>query len=399
MAATNLEATTKIDQRVYAEQVSLLYTKSVTRPLLHVISLIIVIPLIHGHVDAMHVYIWASSMFALNVYRIVDINKTQKIINETTDFRAIQKRFAICAGVLGAIYGIGIVSFFYYLPILKQVYLLMLISVIMPSGFVSFVSDRLSFNMFVYPLVIPPILWLFSHEQDEYLYMGVCAVVYLLVIKKSFKWNNETLTDAIRLKLKNQELLESLQLANERLTDLSVIDELTQIQNRRSFDFTIAKEWLRAKRLKTPISMLMIDIDYFKQYNDKFGHIKGDDCLYSIADCLKKNLNRSTDFVGRYGGEEFCIIMPDTDINGATNLAEKIRAKVKELKILNPVSEENKFLTISVGVASTVPTNKDTNMDLIYTSDKALYMAKTEGRDTVRALAALEKNGKSQQDI
>jgi len=145
--------------------------------------------------------------------------------------------------------------------------------------------------------------------------------------------------------------------------------------------------------------MLMIDIDYFKQYNDKFGHIKGDECLSSIADCLQKNLNRSTDFVGRYGGEEFCIIMPDTDINGAIKLAEKIRAKVKELKILNPVSEEYKFLTISVGVASTVPTNKDTNMDLIYTSDKALYMAKTEGRDTVRALAALEKNGKSQPDV
>ncbi len=279
MAATNLEASAKIDQRVYAEQVSLLYTKSVARPLLHLISIIIVVSLIHNHVDAMHVYIWTSSMFALNVYRIIDINKTQKIINETTDFRVIQKRFAICAGVLGAIYGIGIVDFLYYLPILKQVYLLMLISVIMPSGFVSFVSDRLSFNMFVYPLVIPPILWLFSQEQDEYINIGVCAVVYLLVIKKSFKWNNETLTNAIRLKLENQELLESLQMVNERLTELSIIDELTQIQNRRSFDFTIEKEWSRAKRLKTPISMLMIDIDFFKQYNDKYGHIKGDECL------------------------------------------------------------------------------------------------------------------------
>ncbi len=374
MAATNLEASAKIDQRIYAEQVSLLYTKSVTRPLLHIISLIIVVSLIHNHVDAVHVYVWATYLFGVSLYRIIDINKTQKIINETTDFRVIQKRFAICAGVLGTIYGIGIVSFLGYLPLLKQVYLLMLISVIMPSGFVSFVSDRLSFNMFVYPLVIPPIVWLFSQGQDEHLYMGVCGVVYLLVIKKSFKWNNETLTNTIRLKLENQELLESLQLVNERLTELSIIDELTQIQNRRSFDYTIEKEWLRAKRLKTSISMLMIDIDFFKQYNDKFGHIKGDECLYSIAYCLQNNINRPTDFVGRYGGEEFCIIMPDTDINGAIKLAKEVRAAVKELKILNPGSAVSEFITISIGVASAVPTTQDTHMDLLYILVIRLYI-------------------------
>jgi diguanylate cyclase (GGDEF)-like protein len=221
--------------------------------------------------------------------------------------------------------------------------------------------------------------------------MGTCAVVYLLVIKKSFIWNNESLTNAIRLKLENQELLESLQMVNKRLAELSIIDELTQIQNRRSFDYTIEKEWLRAKRLKTSISMLMIDIDFFKQYNDEYGHIEGDECLSSIAYCLQKNINRPTDFVGRYGGEEFCIIMPDTDINGATNLAEEIRAAVKELKILSPGSTPSEFVTVSIGVASAVPTTENTHMDLIYTSDKALYTAKNEGRDAVRASAVLEK--------
>ncbi len=392
MAVSSIECSNKIDQRVFAEQVCQLYTKSVTRPLLHFISLIIVVLLVHDHVDVMHVFVWASLLIGLNVYRLVDINKTQKVINETTDFRVFQKRFAICSCILGVIYGIGIVSFLNYLPTLKQVYLLMLISVIMPFAFFSFGSDRLSFSMFVYPLVIPPVLWLLSQEQDTYFYLGVYAVVYLLVIRKLFKWNNETVTHEIRLKIENKELLESLQLVNERLTELSVVDELTQIQNRRSFDETIEKEWLRAKRLKKPISMLMIDIDFFKQYNDKFGHIKGDECLFSIADYLKSSINRPTDFVGRYGGEEFCIIMPDTYLNGAIKLAEEIRAGVKELKILNPGTKENEFLTISVGVASAVPTAEYTYMDLIYTSDKALYIAKTEGRDTVRSLEALEKN-------
>ncbi len=399
MTTANKEVATKIDQRVYAEQVSLLYTSSVTRPLLHIISLIIVISLIHDQVDVMYVYVWVFSLFGLNVYRIIDINKTQKLIDEITDFRVIHKRFALCAGALGAIYGIGIVGFLNYLPILTQVYLFMLISVLLPSGLVSFATDRLSFNMFVYPLVIPSVLWLFSQGQDDYFYIGVCAIIYILVINKLFTWNNETLIDAIRFKLKNEQLLSDLQLANERLTELSVIDELTQIQNRRSFDETIEKEWSRAKRLKTPISMLMIDIDFFKQYNDAYGHIRGDECLSSIAKCLKKNLNRPTDFVGRYGGEEFCIIMPDTNINGATNLAEEIRAAVKELKILSPGSKVSKFITISIGVSSAIPKTEDVHEDLIYTSDKALYMAKTEGRDSVRSLAALEKNSKSQLDV
>jgi diguanylate cyclase (GGDEF)-like protein len=395
MAASNMEYFTKIDQRVFSEQASLLYTKSVARPLLHIISLIIAISLIHDHVDVIHIYVWASLLFGLNVYRIVDINKTQKIINEITDFRVIQKRFAICAGLLGAIYGIGIVNFLSYLPILKQVYLLMLISVIMPSGFVSFVSDRFSFNMFVYPLVIPPIMWLFFQEQDEYIYLGICAVLYLLVIKKSFIWNNETLTNTIRLKLENQELLESLQLANERLTELSVVDELTQISNRRGMNETLKKEWSRAKRLRTPISMFMIDIDDFKQYNDEFGHIKGDECLAYITNFMKDNLNRPTDFIARYGGEEFCIIMPDTNSNGAINLAERLLPGIRDLKISNPGSKLSKYLTISIGIVSVVPDKNDDYMDFVYSSDKALYEAKADGKNMFRITETLEKNPKS----
>ncbi len=142
--------------------------------------------------------------------------------------------------------------------------------------------------------------------------------------------------------------------------------------------------------------MLMIDIDKFKEYNDEHGHIKGDECLIYIANFLNNNMNRSGDFLARYGGEEFCIIMPETNINGAVTFAEKIHSGVRDLKIPNPGSEISKYLTISIGVASVIPGRDESCMDLLYTSDKALYNAKNDGRNIIRTKDVLERNPKPQ---
>ena len=320
----------------------------------------------------------------------------KKVINDITDVDDIHKRFSYSAGMIGAIYGIGIVCFFNYLPILNQVYLLLLIAVMTPAGLVSFSSDKLSFDMYVYPLLIPPIIWLFLQGQFEYFYIGICSIIYLCVVKKLFIWNYDTLTNAIRLKIENAHLLESLKIVNSRLEVLSVIDDLTNVANRRSLDETLEKEWLRAQRMKVPLSMLILDIDYFKEYNDEFGHQKGDECLTYIAKFMKESLSRSSDFVARYGGEEFCIIMPDTNMTGAIKLAEKIHSGIRDLKIPNPSSKVSKYLTVSIGLASTVPVDGDTHMDLIYTSDKALYKAKSDGRNIIRTKEMLDKNPKPQ---
>lgn len=383
-----------VEKHIYAEQVSLLYSKSVVRLALHFIALIILLSVVINHVNPIHAYTWALILIGLNIYRLIDINKTQKILAELTEFSRIHKRFALCAGLLGGIYGFGIVFFFSYLPVLNQIYLLLLISVMTPAGLVSFASDKLSFNMYLFSIVIPPIAWLFIQGEYEYFSIGVYGIIYVLVVMKLFKWNHDTLTDVIRLKIENEHLLNTLQAVNFKLTELSVIDELTQISNRRSFDEVLDKEWLRARRLKKHISMLMIDIDYFKQYNDQLGHLKGDECLTYLADFMKSKLNRSVDFIARYGGEEFCIIMPDTNSDGAIKLAEKIHSGIRDLKIPNPGSKISKFLSVCIGVASVVPTSDDSCMDLIYTSDKALYKAKNDGRNIIRIAESLEKNPK-----
>jgi len=394
MSMSEKESTPNMDERIYVEQVSLLYTGSIYRPALHIFSLTLFLLIINDHVNTFYAYTWALLLLGLNVYRFIDIYNTQKIINEINDFSVIHKRYALCAGLLGAVYGLGVVFFFDQLPILNQVYLMTLLAVIAPVGFVSFASDKYSFYMYLYALLLPIIIRTLAVGQFEYFNMGICGIIFLLIVRKLFIWNYDVLIDSIRLRFENEQLIKSLQVINSRLTELSVIDELTQVANRRSLDDNLEREWLRAKRMRTPISMLMIDIDYFKQYNDEFGHIKGDECLVYIADFLKQNLNRSGDFIARYGGEEFCIIMPDTNLSGATDFAEKIHSGVRDLKIPNHGSDVSKFLTISVGVASVIPGKDDTYMDLIYTSDKALYNAKNDGRNIIRTKDVLEKNPK-----
>ncbi len=393
---TEKENPDEIEQRVYNEQVSLLYTGSVYRPALHVLSAAVVLLIIHKHVNPFYAYTWVFMLLGLNVYRLFDIYKIKKTLHQPINFKIIHKRYALCAGLLGLIYGLGFIFFFNQLPDLNQLYLMTLIVMLIPAGLVSFVSDKYSFNFYFFSMAIPVISRIFAEGKVEYFYMGITGVAFLLIVRKLYVWNHNVLEDAIRIKFENEQLLTTLQGINSRLSDLAVIDELTQIANRKSLDESLEREWLRAKRLRTPISMMMIDIDCFKQYNDEFGHVKGDECLVYIADFLKHNLNRSGDFVARYGGEEFCIIMPDTNLDGSRRCAESIHTGVRELKISNPGSSVSKYVTISIGLASALPGMNDNYMDLIYTSDKALYKAKNDGRNIIRSMDALEKNPKPQ---
>ncbi len=394
MLNNHIQHTESLNQNINSELISLLYSKSVARPALHIISLIIFVLIIINHVNPVYACTWAILLAGLNIYRFIDIKKTQQQLEHITDYKTIQRRYALSAGLLGAIYSVGIVVFFDQLPLLNQMFALTMVSTLMPAGLVSFATDRLTFYAYIYSLTIPIIIRLFMEGQFVYLNLGISAVIYVLIMRKLFIWNYNVIKDAIKVKLENQDLLDALTLVNNRLMELSVIDDLTQVANRRSLDETLEKEWLRAKRSKMPISMLMIDIDHFKQYNDEFGHLKGDECLVHIADFMKNNLNRPTDFVARYGGEEFSIIMPDTNMNGALNLAERIHSGIRDLKIPNPASPISKFLTVSVGVASVIPAVNESHMDLIYTSDRALYQAKSDGRNIIRSIVELEKSPK-----
>ncbi len=178
---------------------------------------------------------------------------------------------------------------------------------------------------------------------------------------------------------------QQLMKTNELLQKISSIDALTGLANRRFFDERFAKEWRHAMRFSTPLSVILLDIDYFKRYNDTYGHHDGDACLQYVAEAMRRAAKRPGDMIARYGGEEFVIVLPVTDGRGALHVAERMRSEVELLRIPHRRSAVSSFVTASLGVATMVPARDVSPRELIIRADKALYRAKQEGRN--RAIA------------
>lgn len=177
-----------------------------------------------------------------------------------------------------------------------------------------------------------------------------------------------------------------LKKANKELSRLSYIDGLTKLYNRRYFDSQLTKEWHRLQRIAQPISLLLCDIDFFKEFNDSYGHQKGDEGIQKVAQIIMEHSKRSIDIPARYGGEEFAVILPQTDSSQARILAERIRHGVECENILHSSSKTANRLSISIGVATTIPKNGEDPASLVSLADRALYQSKREGRDRVTFL-------------
>ena len=181
---------------------------------------------------------------------------------------------------------------------------------------------------------------------------------------------------------KNEQKLIELQ---KELEQLSFNDGLTGVANRRMFDSVMEMEWLNAKRNRQPLSLVMIDIDYFKQYNDHYGHLQGDDCLKRVAQALGSSATRAKDFVARFGGEEFALVLPESNAESAATVAERCRKAIFKLQIPHAQSPIGQTLSISLGVGSVTPDTNDSLLDFINSVDQNLYLAKQRGRNCIVA--------------
>jgi len=208
-----------------------------------------------------------------------------------------------------------------------------------------------------------------NEEADETKGLSLGAIDY---ITKPFS------IPIVKARVKN---LMQMKKQQDILEKLSSIDGLTGIYNRRYFDQTFSYEWQRAIRAKTPLAIIMMDIDFFKMFNDHYGHASGDECLKSVAKTLSEPLNRPQDLVARYGGEEFIALLPDTEIAGALKIGESMRQNVCKLEIPHAQSFVSDYVTISVGLASMIPAKNHEPGFLLEGADKALYMAKKESRN------------------
>lgn len=187
---------------------------------------------------------------------------------------------------------------------------------------------------------------------------------------------------AIARDIRERKLVEAkLKEVNQQLRYLANVDGLTQIANRRSFDEYFEQEWLRMAQARQPLSLIFCEVDYFKKYNDYYGHPAGDNCLKQVAQLLSQAIRRPRDLAARYGGEEFAVILPNTDLEGAICVVKNIQQNIQKLAIIHEASEVSQYITLSIGVCSTIPQLELSPMSLINQVDLALYQAKKEGRD------------------
>jgi diguanylate cyclase (GGDEF)-like protein len=220
------------------------------------------------------------------------------------------------------------------------------------------------------------------YQSGLFVVAAVAATVIASTI--AYRWRLRVLrtlqADLMRLVRERTEQLED---ANRKLAMMSYVDVITEVANRRSFDDELAMEWRRSTRTRSCLSLLMVDIDGFKAFNDALGHQAGDKCLRTVAAVISECVRRAGDTVARYGGEEFVVLLSDTESPGAAVLAERIRSAIEQRDISHPAMLRGR-LTVSIGVATMTGKEALEPSSLVRAADAALYQAKRDGRNLVR---------------
>ncbi len=192
----------------------------------------------------------------------------------------------------------------------------------------------------------------------------------------------QQLTEQLAITIQQSQLYSRLECANEKLEYWANHDALTQVPNRRFFNHYLTQEWRRLSRDRGQLTLVLCDVDYFKAYNDTYGHVAGDGCLKQVAQAIRRSVNRPADLVARYGGEEFVMVLPGTDAQGAVMVVRQVQTAIAQLQIPHRSSQVNPYLTVSFGIATTYPTASVMAHTLINRADQALYEIKQQGRNS-----------------
>lgn len=257
---------------------------------------------------------------------------------------------------------------------------------------VSYAASIYAILCLILPIsVITSTYFIFVLSDKTAMVAGTAIITFTGILLSLIRGVNKAFVKSIALNYQNQREIEKRKLVERQLYDISRRDSLTSLFNRRYFDEVLETELGRAYRGHTALSLVMLDVDYFKEYNDHYGHVAGDNCLIEVAQLIEQQANRKGDLVARYGGEEFAVILPGIDANGALAFAQRLQTYIEQKKLKHSATKLTtlKSVTISAGVTTVIPLMKHSPDKIIEQADTALYQAKKEGRNRVKAFASI----------
>ena len=289
-------------------------------------------------------------------------------------------RYFSLATSSGVLWAVGILLFMPELPASERLLLVILVAALLSLVVVPNLLSIRSFNGFSIPLLLAILVSMVGASRTEWV---ACLVLLLswallnIVLRRAETLVKANFSEGALNRAKALELADSHALMRHQ----SERDALTGLYNRAIFEQTLALHWRLSSRANTSISLLLIDVDFFKPYNDHYGHVAGDQCLSKVANLFTQALQREDDIVARYGGEEFVMVLPNTDTKGALQVAARVRTLMAEAKLRHEYSTAASYVTVSIGISCLIPVAQQSTKEIVDKADKALYRAKQLGRN------------------
>ena len=365
----------------------------------HLVGVIATILMFWPFMELTSILLWAAAFLILLLVRSLHMSNALVERRYQTKPRRVYWQLIVGAAATGTVWSAVYIFAISHVPVTMQYVFLLLIVMITAFSVGYSVIIREYFVVFVFTSLWPIAWWSLVHywEQPYNMLIGAvllafCALLMLVCDQtyKSFRnmialtWEREHIAQELgdltgSLRDRNRQLRE----ARRQLTDLANVDELTGLGNRRLVNSALQEEINRARRGGTELSVIMLDVDYFKNYNDTYGHPAGDAVLQKLADLMRRATSRAGEVVARYGGEEFILLLPGASATSAMRTASRLRDLVIEEGIPHETSRVAEFLTVSQGVVTVQPDGELRPMDLVQRVDKALYRAKDASRNTI----------------
>lgn len=417
----------KLENEIKAKKIEILYQHSQTAVIGMLFLSVIVTSFVYYTLwpegkSAELLLVWLIMFFMVSTIRLYGITLYKS--NDINPNRADCWLYAYIAGIVisGCLWGLFFLYLIDLIGIEYRNFVLFFMVGLISAAIATYATSLLAFTVAALTVAGPVIIYLIIHPDTLNHITGYVLIAYLAYLFIITRQLNKTLAvfltyefDISKLEQEKQyaaminreleeeilkrihtegklkEEIDKAEALADKLITISSKDGLTGINNRRRFDEYLENEWNRSARTNSPLSLILCDIDSYKAYNDTYGHLAGDDCLKRIAHVLEHYARRAGDMAARYGGEEFVILLPDTISGQAAFIAEQIRTAVEDLRVLHKSSKISEHVTVSLGVATIIPTRDTKPEVLINLADEALYKAKNEGRNRVIITDETEK--------